>query len=238
MTDDRDDFILTQAQLAEAHLAMSDKKLLGTWDPSGGDVPIRIGPLPIPPGYRTLSDVCAKWISLTPGEDRDAVSDAAVNVVLDALIGGHVQAFAVGQDHRLSAIPSTLWLHLREDAGGEQNARTCMVDDCLVGAAFEPHYVGGTAVVAEVAFEKIRQVPSPKSATRSVRPWEAFSSVKAWLADPVAATRFADELLASEGVPSCSEAARRRVLLKYLGDNGRATTKESLAAMRRHGGHS
>lgn len=234
----------TGDELQAAHADMLAQKQRGEWDPGKGDIPLRIGPVPIPPGYRTLSDACAKWTALTvssmpePDErQRDAVADASVSALLDALVDGRVQSFAVAQDHRLSVIPATVWLHLREDAGGQQNAQTSIVNDCLTGAAFEPHYVGATAVIDDAAYDRIRMPPKVEHSAPSTRPWEAFKSLKAWLSDPVAATRFADALLAAEGVPTCDEPARRRVLLRYLADNGRSITKDSLAAMRRHGDH-
>jgi len=231
---------------AAAHQNMLAQKERGEWDATKGDISARIGPLPIPDGYRCLSEVCDRWTTVTlaamtnPSEqDRIETAERSVSAVLAALVDGNLQAFAVAPDHRVSRIPSTLWLHLSEDAGGAQNAMTTMVDDCLTGAAFEPHYVGNTGVVEEAAFQKIRLVASaPDAESPSARPWEAFNSLKAWLSDPVAATRFADALLATEGVPVCDESARRRVLLQYLGDNGRSLTKDSLAAMRRHGNHS
>lgn len=225
-------------RLEEAYHFMIAAKARGDWDASKGDVPQRLGPLPIPPGYLTLSEVCDSWVTEhlagIPNADDDIrikLADDSIAALMTLLINGSLQAYAVSKGPAVNRVPSTLWLHLSEDPGGTQNIMLTIDRDCMTGAAFEPHYAGCTAVVREEAFTAITATRLPKVRDQT-RPWRDFSSVSAWLSSRQA-TAFIDSLLHEQGDLAPRPIDRDRALHKYLVEHGEAIEFTSLQGRRR-----
>ena len=73
-----------------------------------------------------------------------------------------------------------------------------------------------------------------------VRPWRQYrnpGAVKKWLMHPVAATTFADQLLAAEGVSRPTERDRRAALDRYLTKHGERLGPTTVGTYRREGKH-
>lgn len=69
------------------------------------------------------------------------------------------------------------------------------------------------------------------------RPWRSYGSVKRWVMHPVAATRFADTLLAGAGVHGPTEQERRVVLDRHLSQHGHPLGVDTIGTYRRAGKH-
>ncbi|QTC90431.1 hypothetical protein [Brevundimonas goettingensis] len=111
-----------------------------------------------------------------------------------------------------------------------------IADDCLTGAAFEPYYVGCTAVVDEGTFAAIGKEPDVELtvARDPVRPWRDFSSTSAWVSSDEA-TAFIDDILAAHGERAPRPIDRSRALHKYLVDHGAPIEFSSVESLRRPG---
>lgn len=228
---------------AAAVADMRAQKAAGTWDATRGDISIRVGSLPIPAGYRTLAEVCDRWVRkcldrLDRPDDaaQVALAESATSYVLTTLVDGSLQAYAVSPQQVVSRIPSTLWLNLSEDPGAAENAMRTIGDDCITGEAFEPYYIGCTAVVDEESFAKFGSTgPDEKLTARDPdKPWRDFSSTSAWLSSDHATT-FIDDILAAQGEQAPRPVDRARALHKYLNEHGAPIEFSSVESLRRPG---
>lgn len=158
------DFVLTQARLSEARREMADKKLLGTWDYCQGDVPIDLGPGPIPSGFRALTDLAhvlmdLAWVKNPPADDPlDPYADAyRLQVVeqmgADFASGRIVVVAPLGWPAVPCAVPMSTWVNVLGDPGGQINLRHTVAYSRLTGEGFGSAYVDQTAAIADQTFE-------------------------------------------------------------------------------------
>lgn len=164
MSDDREEFLITSAWLAEARLEMADKKLLGTWDPAGGDVPIDLSAGPLPAGLRALSDLAhiltdLAWIKNPPGDhpsdsDADAFRCRVVEQMGSDFASGRIVVVApIGWPPVPCAVPMSAWVNLLAEPGGETNLQHTVAYSRLTGESFGSEYVDQTAAVTDATFE-------------------------------------------------------------------------------------
>lgn len=164
MSDDQDDHALTQAWLAEARLEMADKKLLGTWDATRGDVPVDVSAGPLPVGLRSLSDLAhvlvdLAWVKNSPPYDpADPYADAFRNKVIqqmgaDFASGQIVVVAPLGWPPVPCSVPVSAWINLLAEPGGQINLQHTVAYSRLTGEAFGSAYVDQTAAVTDETFE-------------------------------------------------------------------------------------
>lgn len=164
MSGDQDEFSVTQAWLAEARQEMADKKLLGTWDYSRGDVPVDLGPGALPEGLHALSDffdllVGLAWLKTRPDRNPAALSgDALRDGVMKQLAGdlqvGRIVVVApLGWPPVACNVPKTAWTMIVEEPGGEVNLMNTLSYSRFTGEAFGAVYVDQTAAVTAATYE-------------------------------------------------------------------------------------
>lgn len=216
------------AAVAAAYEDMRAQKEAGEWDEARwGDVPARLGPLPVPEGWRTLSEVA------------DAIAGHhafghphTLPQLLHELQAGRIEAHALDANGRVVRIPSTLWLHLADGPGGQHNIALTVAWDCLTGSAFEPDYVGLTPVVSQHQHRHVVEVYS------STPPWSSFPSVHAWLKSPDAES-YAAGILRLTGAIVSERAIRDCLFVRldragFVKPNGEPRwSRASIAAIRR-----
>lgn len=213
MSDDQDDCALTQAWLAEARLEMADKKLLGTWDATRGDVPVDVSAGPLPVGLRALSDLAhvlvdLAWVKNSPPYDpADPHADASRSEVIQQMgadfVSGRIVVVApLGWPPVPCSVPMSAWVNLLAEPGGQINLQHTVAYSRLTGEAFGSAYVDQTAAVTDETFEAFNAeltaaVQSAQSAPSGPPPaWAPYAgqTLTAWVA---------------EGGPAEKEAAER-----------------------------
>lgn len=205
----------------------------------------------VPAGWLSAPDLLARVcdhlhaLSQHPLTDASAASLAAL-FIADAMASTRpgVAAFVQGEGQTFM-IPGQVWRVLADPSGtmAPDLVATFTTGRCR-GRAFG-EYEGlqllfsyaetmiWLAPVAQLAAVKCGVVRGDDAD----RPWRAFKSVKAWLKHPVAATRFADDLLTAQGQTTLDERARRKVLDAHLRAHGVNFGPDTVSTSRRAGGH-
>lgn len=186
----------------------------------------------------------------------EPIEGVAAAQAAEAHIGGALTAprpllrAFVRQDGEWFQVPTTHWLtaldaHL---AGVVPSPLSLALLSPRLPPAFGP-YAGRAALYAEENVEGFvaligsepRAAPSPAvRAEDPERPWRQFpnpGAVKKWLMHPVAATKFADRLLADEGILRPTERERRVALDRYLTQHGVRLGATTVGTYRREGRH-
>lgn len=202
MSDNRSEFVLTQAWLAEARSVMADRKLLGTWDHAGGDVPIDLSAGPLPAGLHALSDFShilmdLAWIKNPPPDDpadphADAFRAAVVRQMGDDFATGRIVVVApLGWPPAPCIVPFSAWVNLLAEPGGQINLQHTVAYSRLTGESFGAAYVDQTAAVTDQTFETFAQeltafIEAEKRLPSAPLPsWAptAGQTLKAWVAE-------------------------------------------------------
>lgn len=225
----------------EANRALMRKmKERGDWNYEQGDLPERLAPLPVPAGYRSLSELGHQWslahsvFERVPAESDPLTDDELLlfRTLLDALADGSLATYAVNEQGLLGKIPATCWLNLGHEAGALPNLLRSVVYDCLTGDAFEPSFVGAMAVVEDQACERFVAVGRQTGPRDPARPWRDHRSVSAWLSSRQS-TAFIDEILEGEGNAAPRPVDRNRALYAYLQRHGESIEFRSIESRRR-----
>lgn len=224
----------TPNELAEALRVMADRKGSGEWDASRGDVPQRLGPLRVPAGCRTLSEMADRWAALNRGVLGADVGTMAERVLVRALAEGQLESFAVTPTGECHRIPRLVWQALLEEPGGERNGSMSVTLDCLTGGAFEPSYVGCMGVVTEAAFEKLSTAGAAiVEAGRDDAPWLPGTPT-AWLSSEASGI-WANARLREQGL-RVDERGRRVEFGKAITHHRALFDESSVAKVRNRAG--
>lgn len=225
----------TPFELAAAFENMNERKARGEWDASRGDIPQRIGPLPVPDGYRTLSEMADRWALLHGTGVAGELGPTAERVVLAALADGSLEAFAADASGGCNRIPRTIWLQLLEEPGGDRNGRMSVTLDCLTGQAFEPSYVGRMGVVRESDYARLdRPASAVVEPGRDDAPWLP-GTVSAWLTGE-ASSEWANARLREQGA-RIDERGRRVEFGKAITHHRALFDESSVAKVRNRAGY-
>lgn len=202
--------------------------------------------------YRTANAIHAA-LAMSGGA---AVEGVAAAQAAEAHIGSALTAARpllrafVRQDGEWFQVPTTHWLTALDAhfAGVVPSPLSLALLSPSLPPDFGP-YAGQAALYAAenvagfVALLGAEPCEAPSPAVRAEdpeRPWRQFrnpGAVKKWLMHPVAATKFADQLLAAEGILRPTERERRVALDRYLTQHGERLGATTVGTYRREGRH-